>query len=99
MGWKMETDNDYDVAADYLDAAKLKAYTETMAKTAPASTGQLKFTEDEIKATKAYCGSRYKQMNKALRQPATPCDAETTDLNAHFASALKKTMEQKKPTL
>jgi len=30
--WKMETDNDYDVAADYLDAAKLKAYTETMAR-------------------------------------------------------------------
>lgn len=28
----METDNDYDVAADYLDAAKLKAYTETMMK-------------------------------------------------------------------
>jgi len=30
--WKMETDNDYDVAADYLDAAKLKAYNETMGK-------------------------------------------------------------------
>ena len=30
--WKMETDNDYDVAADYLDAAKLKQYSETMAK-------------------------------------------------------------------
>jgi len=29
--WKMETDNDYDVAADYLDATKLKQYTETMA--------------------------------------------------------------------
>jgi len=28
--WKMETDNDYDVAADYLDAAKLREYTETM---------------------------------------------------------------------
>jgi len=28
--WKMETDNDYDVAADYLDADKLKEYTETM---------------------------------------------------------------------
>ena len=28
--WKMETDNDYDVAADYLDAVKLKGYTETM---------------------------------------------------------------------
>jgi len=30
--WKMETDNDYDVAADYLDAAKLKQYSETMGK-------------------------------------------------------------------
>ena len=29
--WKMETDNDYDVAADYLDAAKVAQYTETMA--------------------------------------------------------------------
>jgi len=28
--WKMETDNDYDVAADYLDAPKLKAYSEKM---------------------------------------------------------------------
>jgi len=28
--WKMETDNDYDVAADYLDAPKLKDYTEKM---------------------------------------------------------------------
>ena len=30
--WKMETDNDYDVAADCLDAAKLKACTQTMGK-------------------------------------------------------------------
>ena len=29
--WKMETDDDYDVAQDYLDAAKLIEYTETMA--------------------------------------------------------------------
>ena len=28
--WKMETDGDYDVAPDYLDAAELKAYTATM---------------------------------------------------------------------
>jgi len=31
--WKMETDDDYDVAADYLDRAKLMAYAEVMAKT------------------------------------------------------------------
>ena len=30
--WKMETDNDYDVAADYLDAIKLKEYSEKMGK-------------------------------------------------------------------
>ena len=28
--WKMETDNDYDVSKDYLDAAKIKVYTEKM---------------------------------------------------------------------
>jgi len=28
--WKMETDNDYDVAKDYLDAGKLEAYAEKM---------------------------------------------------------------------
>ena len=28
--WKMETDNDYDVANDYLDRIKLVAYTEKM---------------------------------------------------------------------
>ena len=28
--WKMETDNDYDVADDYLDRVKLVAYTEKM---------------------------------------------------------------------
>merc|ERR550514_1818508 len=28
--WKMETDSDYDVAADYLDAGKLTAYAEKM---------------------------------------------------------------------
>jgi hypothetical protein len=31
--WKMETDNDYDVAADYLCGDRLKAYSEKMGKT------------------------------------------------------------------
>ena len=32
----MEMDNDYDVSKDYLDAAKLAQYTETMAKVGKA---------------------------------------------------------------
>ena len=45
--WKMETDNDYDVAADYLDADKLTAYTETMAKANDTKLPPKKLTQKE----------------------------------------------------
>jgi len=53
--WKMETDNDYDVAADYLDAAKLKAYTETMAKGSKA--------DEELKQGRLNYYNAYKKKN------------------------------------
>ena len=48
----METDNDCDVAADHLDAAKLKAYTETMAPSVKGKTDAQAVVKCEPKSAK-----------------------------------------------